>query len=144
MADFRGGRLLIFRVGDLTCAVEAPAVREILPVPDATRIPGASDAVIGLVNIRGQLITMVDGRAALRREGAKPHESIILLDVGKTTVGLAVDEVLDLFVVPEDALAPRDDLPGIESEFVRAVGRQGDQSFVLLDTDALFSPIMPL
>ena len=54
-------RLLVFRVGTLVCAAEVDRVREILPRLAATRIPGAHPAVAGLVNIRGMLVTVVEG-----------------------------------------------------------------------------------
>ncbi len=50
--------------------------------------------------------------------------------------------MIDLISVAEGMLAERDGLPGIEAEFVSAVGRQGGESFALLDTEALLSPIL--
>ena len=60
-------RLLVFRVGALLCAAEAERVREILPRLATTRIPGAPPAVAGLVNVRGTLVTEVEGWRALRQ-----------------------------------------------------------------------------
>ncbi|HYX80953.1 MAG TPA: chemotaxis protein CheW, partial [Gemmatimonadales bacterium] len=54
-------RLLVFRVGTLACAAEVDQVREILPRLPTTRIPGAPPAVAGLVNVRGTLVTVVEG-----------------------------------------------------------------------------------
>src|SRR5207245_6292808 len=65
MADAAVVRLLIFRVGNLVCAAEADAVREILPRLGTTRIPGAPAVVAGLVNVRGTLVTVVEGWRAL-------------------------------------------------------------------------------
>jgi hypothetical protein len=67
MGDAGVVRLLVFRVGPLLCATEAERVREILPRLVATRIPGAPAVVAGLVNVRGTLVTVVDGRRALRQ-----------------------------------------------------------------------------
>ena len=58
-------RLLVFRVGTLACAAEVDLVREILPRLPTTRIPGAPPVVAGLVNVRGTLITVVEGWRAL-------------------------------------------------------------------------------
>src|SRR5437899_10483872 len=58
-------RLLVFRVGTLTCAAEVDQVREILPRLPTTRIPGAPPVVAGLVNVRGTLVTVVEGWRAL-------------------------------------------------------------------------------
>jgi chemotaxis signal transduction protein len=58
-------RLLVFRVGTLVCAAEVDQVREILPRLPTTRIPGAPPVVAGLVNVRGTLVTVVEGWRAL-------------------------------------------------------------------------------
>ncbi|MGH7608078.1 MAG: chemotaxis protein CheW [Gemmatimonadales bacterium] len=58
-------RLLVFRVGSLVCAAEVDQVREILPRLPTTRIPGAPPVVAGLVNVRGRLVTVVEGWRAL-------------------------------------------------------------------------------
>lgn len=146
MSDAAVVRLLVFRVGTLACAAVADAVREILPPLEATRIPGAPAEVAGLVNVRGQLVTVVDGRRALAQTGAAPAEDArtVLLELsgGARTVGFTVDEVLDLLAVPEADLERRSALPGLDPRLVRAVGRRGDRAFVVLDTDALLGPIL--
>lgn len=140
MADFSGVRLLVFRIGDLTCAAEAASIREILSAQPATRVPGTRAAVVGLINVRGSLLTLVDGRRALGHAPAGRDGPIVLLDVGARTVGFGVDEVIDLVTVSAGDLAQRDALPGVDPAVVRAVGRRADLSFVLLDFDALLGP----
>jgi len=142
VAGFAGVRLVVFRVADLVFAVEAAVVKEVLPKQRATRIPGADDAVEGLINVRGRLLTLVDARRALNYPPGSGDGPIMLLDVGAQTAGLAVDDVLDLFSVAHDELAERDGLPGIDPALVRSVGRQAGVSFVLLDIEALLGPIL--
>lgn len=142
MADLAGVRILAFRVGNLVCGVEASAAREILPVPPVTRIPGASEAVLGLANVRGNVVTLLDGRRALGLPAGDGGGSVVLLDVGSQTVGFVVDEVVDLFAAAEAELADRQDLPGVDPRVVQAVGRRRDLSFVLLDLDTLLAPIL--
>jgi purine-binding chemotaxis protein CheW len=142
MDDYAGVRILVFRVADLACAADAAAVREILPAQAATRIPGSPDAVDGLINVRGQLVTLVNGRHALSHPPGDGSGPIILVEVGDWTVGLAVDAVLDMFSVTPDELSERGDLPGIDARLVRAVGRRANLSFVLLDIDALLRPFL--
>ena len=59
--------VVVFRIGDLTCAAPAARVREVLPRLPATRIPGVAGAVEGLVNLRGGLLTVIDGHLLLGR-----------------------------------------------------------------------------
>src|SRR5207245_3640400 len=146
MSDAGVVRLLIFRVGHLLCATEAERVREILPRLAATRIPGAPAVVAGLVNVRGTLVTVVEGWRALRQPEPAASDvdgTTVLLEVdGGQALGFTVDEVVDLLAVGGDALESRQALPGIDPTLVRAVGRRAGQLFVVLDTDALLNPIL--
>ncbi|HWO88009.1 MAG TPA: chemotaxis protein CheW [Gemmatimonadales bacterium] len=137
-------RLLLFRSGGQVLAVEAGAVREIIPAGQITRIPGTSRAVLGLINVRGTLVPVVDTAAAAgigSSNGAAG--TVILVERRGRTVGLAVDEVLDLAAVPTGALDQQAALPGVRPDLVRAVGTAGGQSFVHLATDVLLEPLLP-
>jgi len=146
MSDGEAVRLLIFRVGNLACAAEAATVREILPRFEPTRIPGAPAQVAGLVNVRGSLVTVVDGWRALGQPapsgGPRDGTTVLLeLGAGRKVIGFTVDEVIDLLSVGGETLERRQALPGIDPTLVRAVGRRAGQLFVVLDTDALLTPI---
>ncbi len=141
MADLTGLRLLLFRVADLVCAAPIEAVREILPPLTPTRLPGAPDSVAGLVNIRGELVTLVHGGRLLQRE-ATAGGFTLLFTLGEQTVAMEVDEVLDLVTLADGDLADRSELPGVDPQLVRAVGRRDGTSFMLLDLDALLGPVL--
>ena len=151
MSDGGIVRLLVFRVGTLACAAAAETVREILPRLAATRIPGAPAVVAGVVNVRGSLVTVVEGWRALGQPapagdtpaGEAPAGTTVVLEFagGRKTAGFTVDEVIDLLSVGGETLKRRHALPGIDSTLVRAVGRRSGQLFVVLDTDALLIPI---
>jgi chemotaxis signal transduction protein len=165
-------RLLVFRVGTLACAAEVDQVREILPRLPTTRIPGAPPVVAGLVNIRGTLVTVVEGWRALG-QGPPPTPpglagpsagsptptaeaapdvpgSTIILEVaqddehngGKRLIGFTVDEVMDMLTLSETALEDRKSLPGVDPTLVRAVGRRNGEVFIVLDVAALLGPIL--
>ena len=134
---------VIFRVGALICAVPAGIVREILPRLPATRIPGVDEAIEGLVNVRGALLTVLDGHVLLRQERRDGEEgAIVVVEVGSRRYGLGVGQVLDFLEVPEQSVAQRADLPGVDPRLVRAVGLRDDRHFILLDIDALFDTIV--
>src|SRR6266567_6464388 len=138
-------RLLVFRVGNLVCAAEVDAVREILPRLPTTRIPGAPPVVAGLVNVRGTLVTVVEGWRALGQAppsaspetpvaSAAPGSTIILEVAGRDAdnggatrklIGFTVDEVIDLLAGGNSTLEGCEGLPGVDPTLVRAVGRGG-------------------
>jgi purine-binding chemotaxis protein CheW len=154
-------RLLVFRVGTLACAVDVDQVREILPRLPTTRIPGAPPVVAGLVNVRGTLVTVVEGWRALGLPPLSPTPSpeagaigsTIILELGKgeetgngagrKLIGFMVDEVMDMLAGGETALEDRTGLPGVDPTLVRAVGRRNGELFIVLDIAALLGPILP-
>jgi purine-binding chemotaxis protein CheW len=144
MADTSLVSLVVFGVGDLHCALPVSAVSEIVPAQHAMRIPGALDGVEGLVNVRGRLLTVVDGRRMLGREGGTPgvEPSILLLQLHGRPLGLLVDQVHDLIHVPRTALEDRGTLPGVDPRVVSAVGRWENLVFVVLDPDVVLAPVL--
>jgi purine-binding chemotaxis protein CheW len=153
-------RLLVFRVGTLACAADVDQVREILPRLPTTRIPGAPPVVAGLVNVRGTLVTVVEGWRALGLPPLSPTPSpeagstgsTIILEVGKggdtangagrKLIGFTVDEVMDMLAGGETTLEDRTGLPGVDPTLVRAVGRRNGELFIVLDVAALLGPIL--
>lgn len=161
-------RLLVFRVGTLACAAEVDQVREILPRLPTTRIPGAPPVVAGLVNVRGTLVTVVEGWRALGQDPPSPPTpagspagpldempgSTIILEVaprdgetaaagnGRKVIGFTVDEVLDMLAGTDATLEDRKGLPGVDPTLVRAVGRRHGELFIVLDVAALLGPIL--
>src|SRR5437762_1637360 len=127
----------------------ALAPRQLLQPP---RIRGAPPVVAGVGNVRGTRVTVVEGWRALRQPepsadgggGEGGSGTTVLLEVGggKKVLGFTVDEVVDLVSVGGEALERRQALPGIDPTLVRAVGRLAGQLFVVLDTDALLTPIL--
>jgi purine-binding chemotaxis protein CheW len=137
-------RLLLFRSGGQVFAVDAGAVREVLPAMPSTRIPGAPAAVRGLVNVRGTLVTIVDAAQAIGLGSTPPGSAgmFVLVEQRSRPVGLAVDEVLDLVSVDGAAL-DGDPPPGVRADLVRGVGAAGGEPFVQLATDVLLEPLLP-
>lgn len=154
-------RLLVFRVGTLACAAEVDQVREILPRLPTTRIPGAPSVVAGLVNVRGTLVTVVEGWRALGQAPPAPpttghpaaeqelQGSTIILQLGgdgdnggQRLIGFTVDEVVDMLAGGDTVLEDRKGLPGVDPTLVRAVGRHNGELIIVLDVVALLGPIL--
>jgi purine-binding chemotaxis protein CheW len=143
LAPVPTARLLVFRVGGLSCAAEVDQVREILPRLPTTRIPGAPPVVAGLVNVRGTLVTVVEGWRALGQDPPTTPPlpdaaagSTIILELessgaveganerSRKLIGFTVDEVVDMLAVGDTTLEHRESLPGVDPTLVKAVGRR--------------------
>lgn len=143
MANVSPLHAVIFRIGDITCALSAGIVREVLPRLPATRIPGAAGAVEGLVNVRGTLLTVLDGSALLHQPRRADDEgAIVVLEVGTRRYGLTVAQVLDFLELPPGTVAEHRDLPGIDPKLASGVGVYRDRHFILLNVDTLFAPLV--
>jgi purine-binding chemotaxis protein CheW len=143
MANSPALHAVIFRIGEVVCAAPAGIVREILPRLPATRIPGVPDTVEGLVNVRGSLLTVLDGHLLLQQDRRVSDEgAIVVLEVKGKTYGLGVGQVLDFLEVPAGSVVERRELPGVDPRLVKAVGLASDRHFILLDVDAVFAPII--
>lgn len=96
-----------FRVGDQCLAVAADAVAEVLGARPITRVPLAPPAVLGLVQLRGRIVPVLD--PAIRLGLSAPADRrigthVVLRLAADEWCGLAVDEVLDVIDVPAAAI----------------------------------------
>lgn len=80
-------------------------VQEILCAGDITPVSGAAHFVLGVINVRGNIVTVVDARRRMRLPAREPGEHIdwiVILDVNDEHVGLVVDDVLEVQVLDEN------------------------------------------
>ena len=103
-------RLLVFMAAERICACELNVVREIIPYRGATRLPGGQSHVIGLINLRGSIVTVLDLGVRLGGGTVDPDRgSIILVEHGSKVVGLAVDELRDVERILPGSIEPSAD-----------------------------------
>ena len=101
------------------------------------------DSVEGLVNVRGTLLTVLDGHLLLQQERRLSDEgAIVVLEVKGKAYGLGVGQVLDFLEIPAASVVERQELPGVDPRLVKAVGLESNRHFILLDVDAVFAPII--
>lgn len=143
MADSGPSRMVLFRMGPVLWGAPASIVREVITCGRPTRIPGTDRAVTGLVNLRGTLLTIVDGRraAGIAESDTQPGAVLVVEQNGRS-YGLGVDEVLDLVEVRPDDLSAGTAPPGMDARLVRAHGRHGGRMFTVLDMEALLAPVL--
>lgn len=128
-------RLLTWWAGTVRCAAPTDRIREVLPCPAITPIPCGEPAVRGVANIRGIMVTVVDGRRLIGQPDTEPGAELVLLDLNGQLVGLTIDRVEDLFTVRDLAPGRADSGEG----WTVKVG-PGDPAR-LLDPDLLLAPL---
>jgi purine-binding chemotaxis protein CheW len=130
-------QLLLIDLGAACYGVESALVREIVPVHAVTRLPGAPEHVVGVMNLRGQLVTIIDLTRRMRGASATRGErSIVIVQTGERLLGLVVDDVHDVQAIE---LAGVEDLSLEHSapDILRGVGRLRDGVVLVIDVDEL-------
>ena len=110
-----------------------------------TRVPNADPSVVGILSLRGMIVTLIDARSRLRHraaEGKGPDVRIIVVDLEGQSMGFVVDRVLRVVKVEVDAVEPHPVVHTSEQEeSVRGVFRHDDALTILLDLEKLLGVV---
>ncbi len=134
-----------FRVGSVRLASGFEEVREILPLPPITLVPGAQSWMLGVANVRGNLLPIVDLKHFLEGERTVLHESqrVLLVRQPGGDVAVLIDELygqrsFNESQIVDDAQAEENPLyQGRYAHFVDRTYRVGDQSWGIFSLDRL-------
>ncbi len=132
--------LLTFLIAGEQYAVEIERIVEIVPPRPVTRIPNADDTVVGIISLRGTIVTLVDVRGKLRHPPGVPDHNtrIIVIDFHNETVGFSVDRVSRVVKLPASEVEPHPVVHATELEdAIRGVFRSTGALTILLDLDKL-------
>lgn len=100
-------RLVLFTLGSEAYALEVEVVREILATPSIARVPRVVSFVAGVVDLRGEVVPVVDVRTWLEVPGGEaPARHTLVAEVRDTRVGLRVDAVTEILAVPRARIQP--------------------------------------
>ncbi len=135
-------QLVSFKLRDEEFAVDILQVQEIIRLQDITNVPNAPAFVEGVINLRGRVIPIIDLRKRFALESAEHSAStrIIVVMIDNVTVGLIVDEVSEVLRIPEDTVEPPPPIvAGIESDYIKGVGKLEDRLLILLDLGKILS-----
>jgi len=134
--------LLSFIIAGEQYAVSIDHIVEIVTPREATRVPNADPTIVGIISLRGTIVTIIDVRRKLRQpRGAGGDEvRIIVAERGGETLGFEVDRVLRVLKVDSAAIEPHPVVHSSElSEAVRGVFRYANALTILLDLDKLLA-----
>lgn len=138
---------VLFTCGEHALALPLTAVREVLGPRPLTRLPGCGEAVAGLANLRGRVLTVFDlgGALGLGRSCAGEDHRMLLLAQGERLAAFAVDRVLgvkraaaDDLSIDAAALRALD----IDRDGVIGIGTHDGTPFILLDPEHLFRRLL--
>ncbi len=136
-------QLVIFKLGDEEFGVDILQVREIEKLDQpVTRVPKAPTFVEGVINLRGEVVPIVDLR---KRFGLMVHDisnesRVIIVDLNENMVGMVVDSVVEVLRVPVSAIEAAPSITkGVEAYFLTGVAKMNDRLIILLNLERALS-----
>lgn len=138
-------KVLSFRLGDELFGVEITKVKEINRNIEYTIIPRAEENIVGIFNMRGQIVTLFNIAGMLGYEskiGSKPATCIILKSQsgGANQRGFIIDRTGDVIDVNEEECGlPPANVDLNESKFIKAVVRLKSELMKIIKTDDIFN-----
>lgn len=133
-------RFLCFSLGTEEYAIPLLNVREVLAVPEITKLPSSPNFILGVTNLRGQIISIMDLRTKVGVTVQKTgEEGVVICDVGPNTFGFVVDSINSV-LNPELALISEkpDSHGGAASQFIKRVYRADNRIVLFLELQDVF------
>ncbi len=131
-------QLITFTLADETYALEIQQVETIINLTNITRVPKAPSHIDGVINLRGEIIPVINTRRRLKLGEAEksPHNQIIILtfEEEKIKAGFLVDDVKAVIHLPETSIEPPSRVSeSVDIEYLKGVGKIDKDIIILLN-----------
>jgi purine-binding chemotaxis protein CheW len=136
-------QLVIFKIADEEFGVGIGQVREIVRLVPITSIPRAPEFIEGVVNLRGQIIAVIDlaKRLSLKSTPNSEKTRIVVIEMSDNIVGMIVDEVVEVLRMPVENVTDTPELISDEAKqkYITGVGKYDKRLIILIDLASIFS-----
>jgi len=135
-------RWVTFRLADEIYGINVMQVQEVLRMTEIAPVPGAPGCVIGIINLRGNVVTVVDARElfGLVRNDSTDQTRIMIVEINKLIVGLLVDSVAEVINIQNSEI---DSAPSIgndeNSRYIQGVYSKNGEILILVDLNRLMT-----
>ncbi len=137
---------LTFQLGDEVFCLDISQVREVLDFKDLTKIPRTPEFMRGVINLRGSVVPVVDLRLkfGMACKEKTQNTCIIIVEVTvdgeRTILGALADSVDEVVELEPGQIEPAPKIGSrLNTEFIKGMGKHGDQFIIILDIDQVFS-----
>ena len=138
--DTTKDRYMTFKIDSEEYGLDISSVKEIIEMVPITRVPESPEYVEGIINLRGDIIGVLDVRKRFTKD-PKPYDQqtcIIVVEHGEFTLGLIVDSVKEVMAIGEDNIsAPPNAKLNHYNQYIRNIGQIGNDVVLLLDLEKL-------
>lgn len=135
-------QLVTFRLADETYGINVMHVQEVLRITEIAPVPGAPSYVLGIINLRGNVVTVIDTRSRFGLPSTETDDSsrIVIIESEKQVVGILVDSVAE---VVELKVAEIDSAPNVgndeSSRYIQGVANRTDDLLIVVDLNKLLT-----
>lgn len=132
---------LTFRVGEEDFGIEIVYVTEIVGMQNITEVPDMPEFVKGVINLRGQVIPVIDVRRRFKLDHREYDDRtcVIVVNVNNAITGLIVDTVNEVINIPENQICPPPKVTDKgEQKYIHGMGKINEDVKILLDVERLF------
>jgi purine-binding chemotaxis protein CheW len=135
-------QLVTFRLQDESYGINVMRVQEVLRVSEIAPVPGAPSFVLGIINLRGNVVTVIDtrGRFGLPPAEVSDASRIVIIESGGQVVGILVDSVAE---VVELSASEIDQAPNVgndeSSRYIQGVSTREDGLLIVVDLNKLLT-----
>ncbi len=146
MGDNLSNSYLTFELGGELFAISVFKVIEIIEFPEVTHVPNSPEYLLGVINLRGTVIPLVDTRQKFSMPLVEDNSvrSVIIMELDiddeKMLVGGVMDKVLDVVELGSGDIKPSPSLGNrYKPEFILGMGEYHDEFYMMIDIDKVFS-----
>lgn len=140
--DTAGSRWVTFRLEEETYGINVMQVQEVLPMTEIAPVPGAPPYVMGIINLRGNVVTVIDTRMRFGLVQREPDQAcrIVVIEAGDQVAGILVDSVAEVIEVKESEV---DTAPSVGNEesarYIYGVVSRGNDLLILIDVNKMLT-----
>ncbi len=131
-----------FRLADETYGINVMQVQEVLRYTEIAPVPGAPGYVLGIINLRGNVVTVIDtrDRFGLPTTEVTDNTRIVIIESEGQVVGIMVDSVAEVVYLRQSEIETAPNVGNDDSSrFIQGVCHKNDQLLILVDLDKLLS-----
>ncbi len=146
ITSIQATQYLTFTLDREVFAVDVAKVREILDFTPATKVPATPDFMRGIINVRGNVVPVVDMRLKFGMSATEKtvDTCIVIMEMAfeedTTVLGALVDSVQEVFELEASLIEPPPRMgAGYRAEFIKGIGKHNDSLIMILDIDRVFS-----
>lgn len=134
-SNSNNNRYLNFSLGKEEYAILLLSVKEVIAIPEITSLPFTPDYYLGIMNLRGQVISVIDLRKKLMIKPTQSTETaIIICDMGSFSLGVVVDSINSVITPNEVDISTKSGAQTSKTaEYISGVVKWNDQLIVLID-----------